>query len=892
MPAVTTTKTETKPKAKKTDIIPIVQVDGTKVIACNLCPKLCESRTRIVNGRGPKKARIAIIGDHPGEIEDERGIPFLGAHGQTLKRWLEKLGVDPSSEVYYDYAVRCKPKEGKNLTDKEIRNCRAYLIANLEVMQPDIIVAAGNNACKALLPAEVSKQGITKIRGHVFWDEQLQRKIIPMFSPSSVLFEFANEPLCMHDLRKALKEGKKPTKKPEGLGEYIPLLDVDDVERICAEMAQGDVLVFDTETSHNRELTCAQAGDKGGLDIRNADVLCIGFTNEVGKAYIVPIVGQHYRQIWSKSEYKRVIKALRRMFKSDVPKVGQNGKFDIHMLRRLGIKVNEYTFDTMLAFALIQESISHGLETLRSLFTTMPFYDGEIYDETQGKKHMELGREDVLWKYCGADVDCTLRVAKELIRLLEEEGEDVEWVFYNITMPLSHALRRVEERGVAIDMELADSLVDDAELLIKEMEKKVLALVPKGWENFNYNSWQQKQKLLYDVLKLPLPPIIVESAKRCQACKKPRTQHWYHTSTDKEAIKTLVGKHPIVAPLATLTQLITLRKTFLLGEDGEGSGLLHNVADDHRIHTSYRVDGTETGRISSSPNLQNIPKGDKDDRPEIYYLLRKLFIGGPGKGLLEADYSNLELRIFAYVANEKAMIERFEANDDFHLFVAKYILYPNLDPDMPDKEWKNVHSDKRDEAKTFNFGLAYGLTLYGLMQKFNWTEKKAQQMIDRYFSFLGALRKYYRKRDRDINERGFVEDALGRRRHFHGVHTMKHFQGYKRHLGHMRREAYNMPIQGTGSDLLSLATIEIDADPWFEEHECFIVLTVHDSVTLEAPTELLMECAHRVKKIMDDVPRKYFDWYIPAEVKIGPRWSDWDYFIDMTGKVENLKEAA
>jgi len=418
------------------------------------------------------------------------------------------------------------------------------------------------------------------------------------------------------------------------LGEYIPLLTVEEVERECARLMDADLLVYDTETSHSGGISCDQAGDRGGLDWQTAQVLCIGLTDQVERAWIVPLVGQNYREIWTPDEYKRVLKALRRLFLSDVPKIAQNGKFD-------------------------------ALEPMRSMFTTMAFYDAEVYDLTDGKSHMERAPDDVLWKYCGADVDTTLRVAKELDKLLDKEGDDVRWVFENVSMPAQAAAMHIEERGVLIDMELASHIIEETDRLIAAMEVKLYSALPPVWQDLNYKSPKQLKKLLYVDLKLPKPPILTDTGSFCFQCRDRKTQHWYHTSTNKDAIKELDGAHPVILPLQTVTQLVTLKKTFLLGEEGRGSGLLQHVKSDGRIHTSYRCDAVETGRWSSSPNLQNIPK-ETDERPEIYKLIRKLFIAPPGRKLVELDFSQIELRILAYLAGETDMIQRFERNEDFH----------------------------------------------------------------------------------------------------------------------------------------------------------------------------------------------------------------------------------
>lgn len=880
-------------RVKKVEREIILVRDGRHVSSCNLCPKLCDSRTQIVNGYGPRHARIAVIGEAPGEIEDSRGRPFIGPAGVTVRNWLTKVGLNPERDVYFDNAVKCRPEGNKTPTPREIANCNEHLWAALEDIKPDIIVAAGNTAIQALLPESVAAEGITKVRGHIFWNERLQRKIIPMFHPSAVLHDFGLEIFCLTDLRKAVKESKKPTDKAEGLGDYAPLLTVEDVERECLRMEASNVVVYNIETAHSATLTCEQAGDRGALDWMTAQIMCIGLTDQAGKAWSIPIVGQNFREVWLQKDYPRVIRAIKHLLETqDGPAyITQNGKFDIHHLHNLGINART-DFDTMIAHTFIHESASHALEPLSSMYTAMPYYSAELHEQTDSESHMERADDDVLLAFVAAQVDCTFRVAVELDLLLDEEDKGARWVFENVSMPLQEAVRHIEERGVLIDMVLADQIIEQTDDLIRDTEVEFFSLIPPAFHGMNYGSWQQKQNLLYRELKLPLPPILTKTGSSCVTCRDRKNQHIQHTSTDKDALKELLGAHPAVEALRTLTQLHTLKKTFLLGEEGKSSGMLHQVRDDGRIHTQYNVAVAETGRLSSSgPNLQNIPN-DQDDRPAVYGLIRKLFIAPPGRKLVEIDYSQLELRVLAYMANEKEMIKKFEANEDFHLFVARHLLWPEIDPDLTDAEWRSKHKDRRTRAKTTNFGIPYGLTAFGLAQRLGVTENAAIDIINTVLSYFVNVRDYFRLSDRDLKRRHKRKNKFGRTRHFFGVDTMTHFRGYNRVLQHMKREAYNYPIQSTGSDILSLATIIVDNDVWFVEHDAFMVLSVHDSIMMECPEEFAEECGRRVLTHFEAVGREHLDWYVPGEAKCGQRWSQWEWTLEPNSEHEYILKVA
>lgn len=897
-PALPVEEPKVKRKFKVAEADRIDVMEDNKVLECNLCPRLCDSRTQIVNGWGPLRPKIAVVHDQPNEKEDLEGRPMIGPAGQAFRMWIEMVGLDPDRDVYYTNAVRCAPEFGKEATPTEIKNCNAHIWAELDYIQPDVIIALGNPACLALLPPEISSEGITKLRGHVFWNEQLQRKIVPMFNPNAVLFDFDKEPLCLTDLRKAIKESRKPKEPPVGLGEYFVMLDIDELEDLVDDMIENsDVLSFDVETANRG----THAYDSA-LNPRSAEILCVGFTDTAEKGWVVPLWGKNWRDIWG-DNWDRVVDILRRLFESDIPKIGQNAKFDEHMLEHvLDIIVANIQYDTMYATALVYENMSRSLESLRGLLTTMPFYDATVAEQTDGKKHMEWAEEEVLWTYQAADVDCTLRVAKEIDKLLELEGDKARWILDHVSMPLAQVFKHMEDRGVLIDMELASHMVEDCDQLIIEAEREVKNHLPAGYAiDFNISSHDQIKKLLWGDLKIPKPDRLTPGGKKCKFCqnaKSPNDQHINHTSSDAEALAEVRELHVIIPPLEEYNQLHTLRKTFLLGDEGKNTGLLHKVQDDGRIHTSFRVDGTETGRVSSSPNLQNIPKDDSGKknaaaRPDIFKFVRKLFIVPEGHVMIEADYSQLELRVLAYISGQDDMIEYFKRPDaDIHLWMAR-LLFPQLDPELDDETWKKKHKPQRDAAKVFNFGISYGMTVYGICNRLGVSEAEADVLLKKYFNRLTKVREYFHKKDRQLNNRARAENVLGRPRHFYGVKTMRDFKGWKRQLGHMRRENYNFDIQSTGSDFLSLACIRMDNDPLLKEWGARLILTVHDSVMLECPKEYAFMAAARVRGIMADVPMELKGWHLPAECKIGSRWTVWTHTMEANGEVTEVeKEAA
>lgn len=854
-------------------------VEGHKVKDCLRCDKLCANRRQIVNGWGPQGAAIAYIAEAPGPTEDEKGRPLIGPAGQTVRRWMREAGIDPDRDVYWDNACRCWPPGNRKPTDKEVANCNAFLWAALEHIKPQIVMVAGNTAAAAVL-GELADQGITRLRGHVFWNERLGCKVIPTIHPSAVLHNFEDEPSCIFDIKKLVKELRSPKKMPPGLGDYKSCTTVEEVEEVCKRLQQADCLSFDCETD--------------GLNWRKDHILCVSFTDAPGRAWIVPLVGKDYRPIWSANEMRRVLAALKGLLESDVPKIGQNLKFDLHFLKTtLGIEVQEFAFDTMLAYSLINEGGSHALETLRSFFSSMPYYDHDVIEQSENKAHMERVEEEVRDQYAGADADCTMRVAIELDRMLDEEG-NARWIFENITMPAQRAAMRLEENGVLVDEKRASEVIRETDRLIREAEVEFYSHLPKGAnEEFNYGSTPQLQQLLYVDLKLPMPHILTKTTgSACATCREGNTLHPEHVSTDKEALKELQGTHPIIDSLLILRTLTKLRNSFLLGSEGKQSGLLQAIEEDGRIHTTYRVDGTVTGRSSTSPNLQNIPK-DTEDRPEIYEYIRRLFCAPEGYVFMEADYSQIELRILAYLSGEKELIKLLEAGEDQHLWIARHVLYPEIDSDLPDTEWKTKHKDLRDRAKVFNFGLSYGMTDYGVARRWGCSREEARKRIEAYMKRLPGLARYFARARFGMKRDGYRENCFGRRRHFHGIKTMRDYRGFKKVFGHMLRQGYNFPVQSSAADIHSMAMAALSEDAWLAGLGVKMVMSVHDSLAFEVPVTHAEEVARYLQEQMAVIPAKLLKWQLPAEVNWGLRWSEWQFTLDITGTlIEEKKEAA
>ena len=833
------------------------ELDGVAVLECDRCPELCESRNTIVNGRGPRHAKIAFVGLGPGQKEDGRGEPWIGPAGETARQWMIAAGIHPKKDVYWINSTRCigpKNADGKERepTPEEVRNCRNFLLDELEWVDPDLIVPAGGIALENLYNAAKFEGGkamaITRMRGALLWQDELGKKMVPILHPASAFHVWSNEKYGIADLTKALIESKQPDVFDTGVGQYTACLDVESVEHL-AELVETEagVLSLDTETT--------------SLDWQTGNVLCVGVSWQPGTAFVVPVRGEGGEEFWSKSDKKRVLRALKRIFESDVPKIGQNIKFDdLFLSHDLDIHLKNVTFDTMLAYHLFHEEKGHALETLCNLYTNMGDYGREA---AEYKTHMVDCPLPILWKYQGADADCTLRVALAIDKQFDEAPPERRWVFENITMPLSIAAMHMEENGVLVDMEKAEGLVETYdELVAGELQK--LHAIPEVSEDFNHRSDNQKRTLLFEILGLSESGIMTDKARL--------------PSVKKEALEVIgVDTHEVIPILIHLAALEQIMKTFLKGAKKEAretakKGLLNKISlVDNRLHTNYRVDGTETGRLSHSPNIANVVGSGKTKAAEGAPI-REIFIAPPGRVLLSADSSQMELRGLAYISEDEQLIKVLETpGADVHDFVARQLF------DVPDGT--PVTKEQRRQAKVFNFGLGYGMTEKTISKNLGCSEERAAELLNMYFGIVEKLPDYFAKQRRTVRNRHEVFNIFGRRRLFWGVETMKHFGGYKRQMGHVYRESYNFPIQSSASDIHSLATIRLDQDGWLRDNGVMLVASIHDSVMMEVDIDQAEEVARYVQKVMQDTAyeetaRVGRPWIVPVDVEWGPAWED------------------
>ena len=561
-------------------------------------------------------------------------------------------------------------------------------------------------------------------------------------------------------------------------GEYTAVTEPAQLEALVTQLQQADEFAFDTETD--------------SLDPMRANLVGLSFATDPGKAVYVP-VGHDYPGAPPQLGREAVLAALAPVFAdAGRRKLGQHGKYDLHVLRRHGVDVQGYADDTMLeSFVLNAGSNRHDMDTLAKRWLG---YDTVKYEDVAGKGAKQILFSQVAiddaTRYAAEDADITLRLHRALApKLAAEPG--LESVYRDIEMPLVPVLARIEANGVMID---GDGLRRQS----ADLSKRMLAAQQKATElagrTFNLDSPKQLQALLFDELKLPV------------LVKTPTGQ----PSTNEEALEAIADQHELPRVILEYRGLAKLRSTY--------TDKLPEMVnpDTGRVHTSYHQAGAATGRLSSTdPNLQNIPIRTDDGR-----RIRKAFVAPPGRKLVACDYSQIELRIMAHLSQDPGLVRAFESGADIHKATAAEVFGRKLD---------EVTGNERRAAKAINFGLMYGMSAFGLARQLGIGRGEAQDYIALYFSRYPGVRDYMERTRQQAREHGYVETVFGRRLYLEYIN--KGTQGQR---AGAERAAINAPMQGTAADIIKRAMIGVDA--WLADHrdQALMILQVHDELVFEA----------------------------------------------------------
>jgi len=514
---------------------------------------------------------------------------------------------------------------------------------------------------------------------------------------------------------------------------------------------------------------------------------------------------------------------------SNIKKIGYKLKQDYIILKQIGITLKNFYYDIEVAGYIIDSVKNrYDIETLSSRYLNLEL---ERYTKKEKEKTKQLdlfsmqeeGTEEEKNKSCiYAYTVNELYVATK--KLIEQDGE-ME-LFEKIEMPVSEVLAKMQYTGIKIDKE---ELIDYGRKIKSEIEEKTNKIYNLCGQEFNINSTKQLGKVLFEDLKLPVQ-------------KKKKSGY----STDVEVLEKLREEHPVIGELIEYRQLIKLNSTYV-------EGLLPYInPKTNRIHSYFHQTVTATGRISSTePNLQSIPT-----RFELGKQLRKVFKPREGCIFVDADYSQIELRVFAHVSQDKNMIEAFKKGEDIHREVASKVF---------EKKLEDVTKEERTKAKAVNFGIVYGISDFGLGEQLHISRKEAKEYIEQYLEKYSGIKEYMTRIDEEAKEKGYVMTEFGRRRN---LPELKSQNFMVRQFG--SRAALNMPIQGTAADIMKLAMIDVVAKIEENNLKTRIVLQVHDELLLEVPEEEKDIAIELLKNSMENIA----DLSVPliAEVTSSDNW--------------------
>ena len=607
------------------------------------------------------------------------------------------------------------------------------------------------------------------------------------------------------------------------LSTYV-CVDTEEKQRKLVDRLLGvKMFAFDTETTSLDALDAELVGFSFAIfyrhEIRDTrhEISDLSDNSQLPTAYYVPVSAD-------RAEAQKTVDLFRAVFENEaIEKTGHNIKYDLMVLANYGVELKGRLFDTMIAHYLLQPELRHSMDYLAEILLK---YKTIHIDELIGAKGKNQGsmRDVPLEKisiYAAEDADITLRLREVLEPQIEEMG--LRELFYDVEMPLVRVLAEMERTGVLID---DFALAQSSGVMTAEMQRIERNIREISGANINLSSPKQVGELLFDVLKIS-----------DKARKTSKGQY----VTDEETLEALRSKHPVVGEILEYRGVKKLLSTYI-----DALPKLIN-ARTGRVHTSFNQTVTATGRLSSSnPNLQNIPIRDEQGKE-----IRKAFIASEGRVFMSADYSQVELRLMAHLSQDKNMLAAFNADHDIHAATAANIYK------VPIEE---VTSDMRRKAKTANFGIIYGISIFGLSERLGVSRAEAKELIDGYFMSFPGVKDYIDTTIENARRDGYVETLLHRRRYLPDINSRNaNVRGYA------ERNAVNAPIQGTAADIIKIAMVKIADRLKREGLKTEMLLQVHDELNFNVP----LDEVDRVKALVREEMEGAFSLSVPLRVDIG-----------------------
>lgn len=581
-----------------------------------------------------------------------------------------------------------------------------------------------------------------------------------------------------------------------------------DMQALVTLLSAADVISLDTETTSTNAI--------------EAQLVGLSFAIEEKKAYYVPVPEQA-------DEAQNIVNRFKPIYENpNTLKVGQNIKYDLEVLRSYGVALQGPLFDTMVAHYLLQPELRHNMDFMAEVYLNYEtvHIDALIGPKGKAQKNMRELAPSEVYNYACEDADITLQLKNVLQPKLVEAG--VERLFNEVEMPLIPVLAEMECNGVRID---TATLKETSQVFTERMLQLEQEIYQAAGKTFNVASPKQVGDILFGEMKIIDKP------------KKTKTGQYV---TSEEVLQALRSKHPIVAHILDYRALKKLLGTYV-----DALPKLINPRTGH-IHTSFNQAVTATGRLSSSdPNLQNIPVRGEDGKE-----IRKCFIPEEGCEFFSADYSQIELRVMAHLSQDANMLDAFREGYDIHAATAANIY---------NKPVSEVTRDERTKAKRANFGIIYGITVFGLADRLNIERAEAKQLIDGYFKMFPQVQQYMEQAKETARANGYVETFFHRRRYLPDINS-----GNATVRAIAERNAINAPIQGSAADIIKVAMVRIFQRFQRENIRSKMILQVHDELNFSVlPTE--KEQVERI--VMEEMQAAYpLDVPLVADSGWGNNW--------------------
>lgn len=870
---------------------------------CKKCPKMVETRKRIVSPILPASAEILFVFEYPNEAEEVNGVIGTGGSGNIFNNVLRILRVDKSDPRFaYTYITRCRPtvirkgKDGKEkvlsrkILPKEITNCYEHFEEDLKQLPNlKVIVTFG---------LEVNKQVTTSLsirtedlRNFTIFQPKYNILVVPTFHPIQVMWSrsssdrAAMQSRIATDIQKAISITQYPRVTQTKVN-YKVARTLEQVKWAFNKAAEHKYVAFDYETS--------------SLDYLDSELLCISLTWQEHTGVTIPLLGQFCKPYWSDEEYIQVKQLMKEFLENkNIVKLAQNGKFDVQQAKAAGIETANFHYDTMNMHYLINENLPHDLKTLAWLFTDVGGYEDELdeirskyaaeYDIPKKKASYDIIPPEILWKYAATDTDVTYRLFKLFLPILQ--AEQTEELYDTLYGPFTNLLAEIEFQGISVDKSYLNKLAKEYKERIAGYQKSIMedpvvqqiiaekremyqaerrakwkkskhirARTPDIEEYANYkieeltfNQGSSKDLELLFIDKLKLTTLKTEKGGN---------------SFNKDAMEILKKKAKVAEYISKMSHDQDMLTKFILG-------IKDNIRKDGKLHTSFNTHVAGTGRLSSSnPNMQNIP--NIANNPDDALLLRNIFkADSPEDIIVDYDYGQAEFRVWGQMSQDPVLFEDLQKGIDIHKYIG------SLGFNVPEDK---VTKNQRGQAKNVVFGKMYGRGNKSVALQLGIPISQADHIENIFFGRYKRSKEWLEETAAKAKTDKFVRNLFGQIRHLSGYIDSVDFETRSK----AERQAVNSPIQGGASQMGCYAALKIAKRFKEENIRGRILLFIHDAIVFNIKRADLIRAVTIIEECMLN-PHPSITIPLTIEGKLGPKWGT---TIDITeeNKVELLQQ--